>query len=36
MDPMESMQMGAGPVPKNFNAEEAENMEDVRKGLAPA
>ena len=27
MDPMESM--STGPVPKDFNAEEAENMEEV-------
>lgn len=28
MDPMEAMSTG-GPVPKDFNADDAENMEDV-------
>ena len=30
MDPMESMANTAGPIPKDFNADEAANMEDVR------
>ena len=29
MDPMEAMSNG-GPIPKDFDAETAENMEDVR------
>ena len=29
MDPLESMSTG-GPLPKDFNAEDAGNMEDVR------
>jgi hypothetical protein len=29
MDPMEQLSAG-GPVPKDFNAEDAANMEDVR------
>lgn len=29
MDPMESMSATAGPIPTNFNADEAGNMEDV-------
>lgn len=32
MDPMESM--STGPVPTNFNAEEAINMEEVRRDPA--
>jgi len=34
MDPMESMSSLAGPVPKDFNAEEAGNMEDMEKQFA--
>lgn len=30
MDPLESMSMGPARVPKDFNAEDAGNMEDVR------
>lgn len=31
MDPMESMSVSGGNVPANFNAEDAGNMEDVRR-----
>jgi hypothetical protein len=31
MDPMESMSTSGGRVPANFNAEDAQNMEDVRR-----
>jgi hypothetical protein len=34
MDPMESMSMASGPVPKDFNAEEADNMEEIEKQFA--
>jgi hypothetical protein len=30
MDPMESMSTATGPVPKDFNPEDAGNLEDVR------
>jgi hypothetical protein len=30
MDPMDSMRAGPTHVPKDFNAEDAQNMEDVR------
>lgn len=30
MDPMESMSVSGGIAPKDFNAEDAGNMEDVR------
>jgi hypothetical protein len=30
MDPMESMSASGGRVPNNFNADDAQNMEDVR------
>lgn len=29
MDPLDSMSMSAGPIPKDFDAENAENNEDV-------
>lgn len=29
MDPMESMSVGSGRMPNNFNADDAQNMEDV-------
>jgi hypothetical protein len=31
---MESMSMASGPVPKDFNAEEADNMEEIEKQFA--
>jgi hypothetical protein len=34
MDPMESMASSAGPIPKNFSADEAGNMEDMEKQFA--
>lgn len=34
MDPMESMASSAGPIPQNFNADEAGNMEDMEKQFA--
>lgn len=34
MDPMESMANTAGPIPKDFNAEDAANMEDMEKQFA--
>ncbi|KAL2202955.1 DUF757 domain-containing protein [Sarocladium strictum] len=34
MDPMESMSATAGPIPTNFNADEAGNMEDMEKQFA--
>lgn len=34
MDPLESMSTG-GPLPKNFDAENAANMEDVRLVCSP-
>jgi hypothetical protein len=33
MDPMEAMSSTVGPLPKDFNATEAENSEDVRPTL---
>ena len=36
MDPIEAMSMGAsGPLPKDFNPEDAENNEDVRPTSVP-
>jgi hypothetical protein len=34
MDPMEMMSSNQGPVPKDFNAEEADNMEEIEKQFA--
>ncbi|KAF4120391.1 Pfam:DUF579 [Geosmithia morbida] len=34
MDPMDQMSAGGGPIPKDFNAEDAQNMEDMEKQFA--
>ncbi|KAK3182520.1 hypothetical protein K4F52_006160 [Lecanicillium sp. MT-2017a] len=34
MDPMESMSVGSGRMPNNFNADDAQNMEDMEKQFA--